>query len=287
MNNSIIAILSQERRSVCVRGLWQYDYGRVLEIHGLDLPSAVEIHFSTSERGGESETRIGVTTDRITKVDIPNALLAQSRTQDYMIYAFVYVEDEKFGYTEYKIMMTVWARPKPGEEVPDEDKDHPFADAIQAVNAAADRTETAERNAKESADKASQTAEEFDTHADELKQCMTKDISDTAEKAKTAGVEAVEKAKDAAIQEVDAATTRAENAASDTAKSKAAAEDAAEQADKSRVAAETVEKYVAEAGRTALTGIASAKNDAAETIETVKTGAVKDVELLERQVSRL
>ena len=278
MNNSIIAILSQERRSVCVRGLWQYDYGRVLEIHGLDLPSAVEIHFSTSERGGESETRIGVTTDRITKVDIPNALLAQSRTQDYMIYAFVYVEDEKFGYTEYKIMMTVWARPKPGEEVPDEDKDHPFADAIQAVNAAADRTETAERNAKESADKASQTAEEFDTHADELKQCMTKDISDTAEKAKTAGVEAVEKAKDAAIQEVDAATTRAENAASDAAKSKAAAEDAAEQADKSRVAAETVEKYVAEAGRTALTGIASAKNDAAETIETVKTGAVKDVD---------
>ena len=170
---------------------------------------AAEIHFASMECGGESETRIGVTTNGITEVKIPNVLLGINKVQDYNLYAFVYLTDEKSGYTEYKILMTVRARPKPGEEHPDTEKDHPLADAVQAVNAAADRAETA---------------------------------------------------------------------AGDAAESKAAAEDAAEQADKSRVAAETAVKHVDEAGRTALTGIASAKTDAAETIETAKTGAVKAVD---------
>ena len=188
--------------------LWQYDYGAKLILEGLELPVAAEIHFASMECGGESETRIGVTTNGITEVKIPNVLLEINKVQDYNLYAFVYLTDEKSGYTEYKILMTVRARPKPGEEHPDTEKDHPLADAVQAVNAAADRAETA---------------------------------------------------------------------AGDAAESKAAAEDAAEQADKSRVAAETAVKHVDEAGRTALTGIASAKNDAAETIETAKTGAVRAV----------
>ena len=189
--------------------LWQYDYGTVLHLKGLELPASVEIHFATVERGGESETRIGITADGVTEVKIPDALLEMAKTQDYNLYAFVYLDDGKSGQTEYKILMTVRARPKPGEEHPDTEKDHPLADAVRAVNAAADRAETAAGNAAES---------------------------------------------------------------------KAAAEDAAEQADKSRVAAETVAKHVDEAGRTALTGIASAKTDAAETIETAKTGAVKAVD---------
>lgn len=189
--------------------LWQYDYGTVLHLKGLELPAAVEIHFATVERGGESETRIGTTADGVTEVKIPDALLEMAKTQDYNLYAFIYLDDGASGQTEYKILMTVRARPKPGEEHPDTEKDHPLADAVQAVNAAADRAETAAGNAAES---------------------------------------------------------------------KAAAEDAAEQADKSRVAAETVAKHVDEAGRTALTGIASARTDAAETIETAKTGAVKAVD---------
>ena len=56
-------------------GLWQYDYGTILHLKGLELPAAVEIHFATVERGGESETRIGVTADGVTEVKIPDALL--------------------------------------------------------------------------------------------------------------------------------------------------------------------------------------------------------------------
>ena len=33
-----------------VYGLWQYDYGQVLRIQGLHLPSMVEIHFSLQVR---------------------------------------------------------------------------------------------------------------------------------------------------------------------------------------------------------------------------------------------
>ena len=210
MGRVVTAAFSPGCRFTQAQGsLWQYDYGTVLHLTGLALPAAVEIHFATVERGGESETRIGITADGVTEVKIPDALLEMAKTQDYNLYAFVYLDDGASGQTEYKILMTVRARPKPGEEHPDTEKDHPLADAVQAVNAAADRAETAAGNAAES---------------------------------------------------------------------KVAAEDAAEQADKSRVAAETVAKHVDEAGRTALTGIASAKTDAAETIETAKTGAVKAVD---------
>ena len=210
MGRVVTAAFSPGCRFTQAQGsLWQYDYGTVLHLTGPELPAAVEIHFATVERGGESETRIGVTADGITEVKIPDALLEMAKTQDYNLYAFVYLDDGASGQTEYKILMTVRARPKPGEEHPDTEKDHPLADAVRAVNAAADRVETAAGNAAES---------------------------------------------------------------------KAAAEDAAEQADKSRVAAETVAKHVDEAGRTVLTGIASAKTDAAETIETAKTGAVKAVD---------
>lgn len=210
MGRVVTAAFSPGCRFTQAQGsLWQYDYGTVLHLTGLALPAAVEIHFATVERGGESETRIGITADGVTEVKIPDALLEMAKTQDYNLYAFVYLDDGASGQTEYKILMTVRARPKPGEEHPDTEKDHPLADAVQAVNAAADRAETAAGNAAES---------------------------------------------------------------------KVAAEDAADQADKSRVAAETVAKHVDEAGRTALTGIASAKTDAAETIETAKTGAVKAVD---------
>ena len=75
--------------------LWQYDYGAKLILEGLELPVAAEIHFASMECGGESETRIGVTTNGITEVKIPNVLLEINKVQDYNLYAFVYLTDEK------------------------------------------------------------------------------------------------------------------------------------------------------------------------------------------------
>ena len=49
-----------------VTGLWQWDYGQVLRIQGLNLPKAVEIHFSLQESGEEAKKRVGFTKDGVT-----------------------------------------------------------------------------------------------------------------------------------------------------------------------------------------------------------------------------
>lgn len=94
-------------------GLWQWDYGQILRIQGLSLPTAVEIHFSLQSTGGESVTRIGITKDGVTDVLIPDAMLEAETSQNYDIYAFIYLTDEVSGETRHRIRMPVKARPKP------------------------------------------------------------------------------------------------------------------------------------------------------------------------------
>lgn len=121
-----------------VSGLWQWDYGQVLRIQGLKLPTAVEIHFSLQQSGGEAVTRIGVTKDRVTDVTIPDSLLENGNTaSDYRIYAFIYLSDVDSGQTEYRITLSVKSRPKPEAWEKPEDAEI-FREAIAAVNAAAE-----------------------------------------------------------------------------------------------------------------------------------------------------
>ena len=72
--------------AVCVHayGLRQWDYGQVLRIQGLNLPTATEIHFSLRETGGEAVTRIGVTKDGVTDVVIPDSIAGQFRSYKYL-----------------------------------------------------------------------------------------------------------------------------------------------------------------------------------------------------------
>lgn len=97
-----------------VSGLWQWDYGQTMRIQGLNLPSAVEIHFSLQQSGGEAVTRIGITKDGVTDVTIPDSMLENDcKSVDYYIYAFVYISDGDSGQTEYRITLPVKSRPKP------------------------------------------------------------------------------------------------------------------------------------------------------------------------------
>ena len=159
-NNIIQAVL--DYRYVDTRSVWQYDYGQILHIQGENLPKAVEVHFSLNEVGGDSITKIGVTTDRITEVQVPDELLENGGTRfKYNISAFVYIEDGTFGNTEYRIRIPVQVRPKPSDHVtPDNTGTDPFGDAVKAVNDAAERAGISEQNAKEYADNASESAEQ-------------------------------------------------------------------------------------------------------------------------------
>lgn len=128
-------------------GLWQYDYGQVLRIQSLNLPTAVEIHFSLTDRGGESITRIGTTKDNATNVVIPDSLLENNdTTSNYKIYAFIYLTDQESGQTEYKISIDVKARPRP-EQFDTPESEELFRQAILEVNRSA---ESAVESVKES-----------------------------------------------------------------------------------------------------------------------------------------
>ena len=129
----IVAFPPGEKYAVNYTTLDQYDYGQILRIQGLKLPKTVEVHFSTQETGGTSITRVGVTKDGVTDVLIPDSVLENGdTTQNYSIFAFVYITDATSGKTEYRARLEVKARPKP--EVPG-GGDNPdiFRDAVLAV----------------------------------------------------------------------------------------------------------------------------------------------------------
>ena len=200
-NNIIQAVL--DYRYVDTRSVWQYDYGQVLRIQGENLSKAVEVHFSLNEVGGDSITKIGVTTDGITEVQVPDELLENGGARfKYNIYAFVYIEDGTSGNTEYRIRIPVQTRPKPSDHVtPDNTDTDPFGDAVKAVNNAAERAETSERNAKASEDAAAESAKKVANSVTEL-DTATKEALKSIEDKKIEGVSSVEKQKESSVQSV-------------------------------------------------------------------------------------
>lgn len=144
----IVAFPPGEKYAVNYTTLDQYDYGQILRIQGLKLPKTVEVHFSTQETGGTSITRVGVTKDGVTDVLIPDSVLENGdTTQNYSIFAFVYITDATSGKTEYRAKLKVKARPKP--EVPG-GGDNPdiFHEAVLEVRKSAEKAEEAQRQAE-------------------------------------------------------------------------------------------------------------------------------------------
>lgn len=184
MRNITIAIL--ESMYVNAANMWQWDYGQILRIQGKNIPKAVEVHFSLNEKGGDSITRIGTTIDGITDVPIPDTLLENNgAAQDYIIYAFVYLEDGESGNTEYKIRIPVKSRPKP--EIPGTPEEPElFRETVKAVNAAADRAEVSEKNAKTSEEEAGKYATSASSSAEEAKKTKEDAIKEVAEKKREA-----------------------------------------------------------------------------------------------------
>ena len=258
MKNIVAATFQPGYTTAKVLGLWQYDYGQILRIQGLELPDAVEIHFSLQEKGGESERQVGLTRDGVTEVAVPNSYLENAGTsRDYSIYAFLYISDGKSGNTEYKITMYVQSRPEPKDpETPEDPKDDPFGKTIEAVN-----------KAMESAQASAEAAAESE-----------KSASESATRAEKSAVESQESAKAAATSEKAAATSATAAAESERHAGEFAttAQTAADQAAKSATAAAesttTAAQLAENAARSATNASGSAKS-ANQSAETAKTAA--------------
>lgn len=148
--NIITANFSSGVTSATTAPLWQWDYGQVLCITGIDLPAAFEVHFSTNRSGGVSTVAVGADG----QVTIPNMLLTIGKNLN----AWIYLSDAQGeGETEYSITIPVKARPMP--ETYDAEVTGEFDDVVRQVNEYAEQADQSAQAASLSATEASEAAD--------------------------------------------------------------------------------------------------------------------------------
>lgn len=279
-----------------VTGLWQWDYGQVLRIQGLNLPKAVEIHFSLQESGGEAKKRVGFTKDGVTDVVIPESMLENEESLgNYDIFAFIYLADDTNGQTEYKICMPVKARPKPEAFDKPEDEEI-FREAITAVRESAERAETAEQQAAKHAEQTKADAQKTTADQQEVEKLVesvsgigeqVQAVKEYKEQAQTAATNALlseqksEQAKEAALQaqaRAESAEGKAEQHALEVAGDKAEVERLATQVRQDKSSAEQTVQEFGSTVQQAEQSINTAKTKAVEAVNASKSDAVKAVQ---------
>lgn len=279
-----------------VYGASQWNYGEVLRIQGLNLPKAVEIHFSLEKTSGQAIPRIGTTKDGVTDVVIPDSLLEnEGELQDYFVYVWIYLTDATSGRTEHSLSLKVKARSKP--EIPGgDDNADPFREAIEEVNNAADRAETAEKQAGEYAEQtkadAIKTGEDRTAIAEMVESVsgigeQVQIVKDYKEQAQTAATNALlseqesNEAKEAAVQaqgRTESVADEVEQHALEVAGDKSEVERLATQVRQDKSSVEQAVQGVGNTAQQAEQSINTAKTKAVEAVNATKTDAVKAVQ---------
>ena len=230
----ITVVFDEKNEYARAAGLWQWDYGQVLRIQGLTLPTAVEIHFSLAETGGQAITRVGVTRDGVTEVVIPDSMLENGPAagSQYTIYAWLYLTDSTSGQTIRRISLQVRTRSKP-EPFDTPEAEELFRRAIDTVNEAVKKAEdigtgaeTAAGEAKTAASEAGKSLEAVQRLADQVQLDADAAAQDKIAVEKIA-VQAQESAFMAGLSEQSARTS--ETAAKQAQAGAEAAEDASRQ----------------------------------------------------------
>lgn len=279
-----------------VYGASQWNYGEVLRIQGLNLPKSVEIHFSLEKTAGQAIPRIGTTKDGVTDVVIPDSLLEnEGELQDYFVYVWIYLTDATSGRTEHSLSLKVKARSKP--EIPGgDDNADPFREAIEEVNNAADRAETAEKQAGEYAEQtkadAIKTGEDRTAIAEMVESVsgigeQVQIVKDYKEQAQTAATNALlseqesNEAKEAAVQaqgRTESVADEVEQHALEVAGDKSEVERLATQVRQDKSSVEQAVQGVGNTAQQAEQSINTAKTKAVEAVNASKSDAVKAVQ---------
>lgn len=114
--------------------LYQYDYGQVLKLEGVELPVAYEVHFSNSDTGN-AKTSIG----NADGVVIPDEFLLSG--EQIRVWLFLH-EGTNDGETEYKGIIPVHARAKPTDQAPTPVQQDVITQTIAALDEAVEQSET-------------------------------------------------------------------------------------------------------------------------------------------------
>lgn len=118
---NIQAVFLSGQTEIMVNGLHQWDYGRKLEIHALDLPAQVEVHFACLGMR-EATVRTCAIINGVGSVTIPNECLEQSAP--IMVWIYAITSGGTAGVTVKKAVLNIMERARPTsigpepEEVP-------------------------------------------------------------------------------------------------------------------------------------------------------------------------
>ena len=132
---NLIAMIPTGVTELTVNGLYQWDYGRQLEIHADDLPAMVEVHFSCPGMQ-DAIVRVGSAVNGVVTVTIPDICLEQALP----ITAWVYAIGTTSGQTIKTITLPVQARTRPQttESFNTEDP-YTYTDVLAAMNEAVEQ----------------------------------------------------------------------------------------------------------------------------------------------------
>ena len=145
--NIVTAVFVDDRTDARTIPIWQYDYGQILQISGVELPTPFQVHFSNTPAEGESVLALG----EDGTVAIPDALLLSGAN----VYAFVYLHTgADDGETVYRITIPVTDRPEPTSEEPTPVQQDIIDQAIAALQAAVQQTQSDVQSADQSAEDA-------------------------------------------------------------------------------------------------------------------------------------
>lgn len=141
--NTTTAVFSGRRYATAQTSLYQWDYGQLLIISGLDLPSPFECHFAND---GDAETITMLGND--SAVTIPDQFLTSGKSINAYIYLHTGDDD---GETEYKITIPVLTRPQPSDIEPTPEQQtvidqllHELRSAVASLNAAVEYIQSIE-----------------------------------------------------------------------------------------------------------------------------------------------
>ena len=260
----ISAKFNKDSNYAIAPGLWQWDYGQILQVSGTGITENIEIHFSLLGVGGEAEVLIAVYDDETDnlRVHIPGHLLTHQTNRDYNIYAFIYFNSGSEGETVYKIILPIKARPKPinYDDTADDAFNATLAEAVQQVNDAKESAQTSASEARQSADEAFESANRSSELAEEIESQVAVAVS-SAESAANSATQASESASnanqsannasssaDSAGQSATSAQTSASQASASAGTANAAATSASASAASAYADAERAEQAAATSG---------------------------------------
>ena len=225
---NVVSAYLGNSRTATTAARYQWNYGQVLRINGIDLPHSFQVHFSNTPKVGTSTTSIGTGGE----VVIPDAYLTTGKT----VYAWIFLHNaDTDGETMYAITIPVIPRPQPTDEEPTPVQQSEINQLIDALNSGVDRAETAADSAE-----AAQTAAE--TAAGESAASATTAAQKASEAAISAGnaeqsAQAAVASATAAEGSAAAASQAATNAAESATAAQDSADDAADSADRAEQAA--------------------------------------------------